>query len=250
MCSSDLLRSQSNLSETVIKALIALLKDEDRYIRRAAAEALGSQSNPSDTVIETLIAFLKDKEWEVRDAAVRALGSQSNLSDTVIKAIIALLKDNVWNVRRAAAKALGSQSHLSDTAIEALIALLKDEDGDVRDAAAGALGSQSNLSDMVLDAIGLSLESQRPAKTIYNVQYIESLYGSLLWRGFREQLSLYADGNGSCIVNQPSGLRRGRFEDGGHKQFLNEVSKGRRLWNTTGYELWNSSPGEGAQQGP
>ena len=171
-------------------------------------------------------------------------------TDTTIDNIVALLKDKDGNVRRAATEALGRQSNLSDTAIDTFVALLKDENRYVRRAATEALGMQSNLSDMVLDAIGLSLESQRPAKTIYNVQYIESLYGSLLWRGFREQLSLYVDGNGSCIVNQPSGLRRGRFEDGSHKQFLNEVSKGRQLWNTSGYELWNSSPGEGAQQRP
>ena len=77
--------------------------------------------------------------------------------------------------------------------------MLKDEDRNARHATAEALESQSNLSDMVLGAIGLSFESERPAKT--NVQYMESLYGSLLWRGFREQLSLYVDDNSSCIIN-------------------------------------------------
>lgn len=71
---------------------------------------------------------------------------------------------------------------------------------------------------------------------------------------FKDQFSLYInDSHGSCIINQPSGFRRASLEHNSqqgsqHDQFLEAVNKGRQLWNTSGYNLWDSFEGEDARQ--
>ncbi|KAK9444494.1 armadillo-type protein [Metarhizium brunneum] len=275
------LGNQSSLSEVAIAALTALLQDEDSYVRSAAAQALGRQSNLSDAAITDLKALLQreecdvryfaaevlgsqwnsldaaiwdlkpllqDKEWSVRSRTAQTLGRQSNLLGAVIATLIALLHDEESYVRSCAAQALGNQSNLSDVAIAALTALLQDKEWHVRSSAAQALGGQANLLDRMLGAVGLLLESDPPAEptsnTFRNSQYVKALYGSLLCCSFREQLSLYVDGDssgGSCIINQPNGIRTASFEESdAYDQFHTAVANGRQLWNIHGYNLWDN----------
>ena len=109
--------------------------------------------------------------------------------------------------------------------------------------AAEAFGRQSNLLDKILQAISLLLESERRGETtdstIGNPEFVGFIYGSLLWRSFREQCSLYI-GHDSCSFSQPSGLRMGSFEHSKTDQILGAVKKYRQLWNVHGHELWDS----------
>lgn len=124
-----------------------------------------------------------------------------------------------------------------------LAALLTDHDKDIRFGAAEALGRQSNLLDKILKAISLLLESERGGETTDsttgNPEFVGIIYGSLLWRRFREQCSLYID-HDSCSFSQPSGLRMGSFEHSKTDQILGAVKKYRQLWNVHGHELWDS----------
>src|SRR5438132_2365049 len=111
---------------TVVRALIARLKDENAGVRAAAARSLGHLSDPR--AVPPLIDVLADSDGEVRSAAVEAL---ADLGDPrAIGPIAGLLKDPVADVKR---NALGALSHFDQAVPTApVLALLDDPDADVR----------------------------------------------------------------------------------------------------------------------
>jgi GTPase SAR1 family protein len=230
---------QSNLPESAIVDLIALLQDKESYVRSAAAEALGRQSNLPESAIADLIALLRDEESHLRSAAARAIGRQSNLPESAIAALIALLQHKESGVRSAAAEAIGRQSNLPESAIAALIALLQHKESDIRSDAAEAIGGQSNVLDQLLETSGVLLISESSTSTTESVSchssFIECLYRPLLWRSFREQSSLYVDGN-HYSVNQQSGLRRiARVHDD-----TSQCEAAQKSVNPSEFDLWGA----------
>lgn len=79
--------SQRQLSDITIAALVELLKDEDNYVRRSAAEAIGKQSTLSDSTMAALVELLKDKDRDVRSSAAEAISTNSALSDNILDAL-------------------------------------------------------------------------------------------------------------------------------------------------------------------
>ena len=114
------------------QALRRALRHRDRRVRREAAEALryeGPEAAPD------LILALRDEDPWVRVAAAGALG-ELRVSEAV-PALIKALEDREWPVRADAALALG---RIRDPeAVPALAVRLQDEDALVRDEAAWAL---------------------------------------------------------------------------------------------------------------
>ena len=86
-----------------VDTLIQKLKDNDKYVRRYAAEALGNIEDARK--VEPLIAALKDKDSFVRWKAVEALWDIKDAR--AVEPLIAALKDKDKNVRCGAAYALG-----------------------------------------------------------------------------------------------------------------------------------------------
>ena len=243
---------QANLPKEIVAAVAALLKDNNTSVRFCAAEALGGQANLPEEIVAAVAALLKDENGFVRFFAAKALGYQVNLPEEIVAAVAALLKDKDWSVRFSAAKALGHQVNLPEAIVAAVAALFKDEDASVRPRAAEALGRRSNLLDKILGSIGLLLESEKQPRTTtstFDPQFVESFYGSLLWRSFRDQSILYIDGR-SCIINQANGVRKACLEKSSlHSQFLTALSKGRQLWNPHGYKLWGNFERDDTPQG-
>jgi len=100
-----------------IEPLIAVLKDRDWCVRKAATEALGKIGDAR--AIESLLAALKDEDENVRIKAAEALG---NIGDArAVEPLIAALKNQ--DVREVATEALGK---IGTPAVEPLIAALKD----------------------------------------------------------------------------------------------------------------------------
>ncbi len=115
--------------------LTALLSAERATLRQSAAEALARQT-PSTEVIPHLLAALKDDDCWVRRAALTAL---ARLGDTTVSGVITpYLNDKAVIVRRSAAYALGALR--AKTALPALKISLTDSDSQVRRNAAWALG--------------------------------------------------------------------------------------------------------------
>src|SRR2546426_695610 len=111
---------------TVVRALIARLKDENAGVRVAAARSLGHLGDPRAML--PLIDVLADSDGEGRSAAVEAL---ADLGDPrAIGPIAGLLKDPVADVKR---NALGALTHFDQGVPTApVVALLDDPDADVR----------------------------------------------------------------------------------------------------------------------
>src|SRR6266566_7758508 len=111
---------------TVVRALIARLKDENAGVRGAAARSLGHLGDPR--AVLPLIDVLADSGPEVRSAAVEAL---ADLADPrAIGPIAGMLKDPVADVKR---NALGALSHFDQGVPTApVVVLLDDPDADVR----------------------------------------------------------------------------------------------------------------------
>lgn len=153
---------------SIMELMVALLADEDREVRLAAARALGghlnSQSNPPDAILEALTAALLADEYQtVREAAANALGNhlrlQSNPPEAILEALAtALLEDKASGVRRAAERALRQEklytghpppahwaSNLSPAILRAMTAELNDKDPDIKQAVARILHRQSSL---------------------------------------------------------------------------------------------------------
>jgi HEAT repeat protein len=115
------------LGALAVEPLIAALKDQYSWTRKAAAEALGEIKDRR--AVEPLIAALKDQYSWARQAASEAL---VKIGAPAVEPLIAALKDK--DVRASATEALVK---IGAPAMEPLIAALKDKD--VRKAAAEAL---------------------------------------------------------------------------------------------------------------
>ena len=130
-----ILRALAETPMNQASRIAELLKDKDRYVRRAAVEALGSLGAKEQAL--AIVERLKDQWSYVRRAAVEALanlGAKEQLS-----AIVERLKDEDSDVRRAAVEALASLG--AKVQAPAIVERLKDEDSAVRRAAVEPLGS-------------------------------------------------------------------------------------------------------------
>ncbi|MBX7221330.1 MAG: HEAT repeat domain-containing protein [Blastocatellia bacterium] len=149
--------------------LIHVLKDNDKEVQAAAAEALGKIGD--QRAVEFLLPSLKHWDVEVRRLTAAALGRIPDARS--VEPLQALAeKDTDGRVRAAAALALGTIG--DQTAIDLLMGRLGDKDPEVRQAAAMSLGRLRNpyatqalvnaLNDDYADvreAIALALEALR-----------------------------------------------------------------------------------------
>ncbi|MEW6619796.1 MAG: HEAT repeat domain-containing protein [bacterium] len=134
--------------KSALPQLIPLLSDAVGYVRSASAEAIGMLGDKS--ALPQLIPLLSDANWFVRSAAVEAIGKLGDKS--ALPQLIPLLSDAEWDVvRSAAAEAIGKLGDKS--VLPKLIPLLNDADGYVCSAAAraiGELGDKSVLPKLIL----------------------------------------------------------------------------------------------------
>ena len=136
--------------EKALKAVGAAAADRAAGVREAAARAL---TRTGAGGLEPLLKLLKDKERTVRAAAAEALGRQDQ--QRARKALAAALDDSYVGVRLAAARSLGT---LKDSASKpALFKLASGDDLITALAAAKALFKLGEVQP-VLDAIARSLE--------------------------------------------------------------------------------------------
>ena len=117
----------------VVEPLIEALKDEESYVRRAAASILGKISDTRP--VEPLIETIKDKYIEVRMSSIRALGQIGD--ERAIKPLIKTLKDKSNEVHNVSTKALVK---IGKPSVDAIIDLIEDQDSKIRKSAIRMLG--------------------------------------------------------------------------------------------------------------
>jgi hypothetical protein len=125
----------ADVTDRIVTALIAALKDPDREVRRNAVHALTGFD--SSRIVEPMIAVLKDEDVELRKRAAIALARHGD--ERAVPALIGALKDADPAVRAYAAQALGAVGDAR--AVDALTAALKDENVAVRRTAIRSLGA-------------------------------------------------------------------------------------------------------------
>jgi len=120
--------------DRVNSSLIALLEDDDYFVRNEALSLFSMGRRKDKRAVEPLIKLLKDKS--LRQEAVHALG-YLNDSRAVEPLTSILLKDKNWMAREGAAWAL--KEIKDNRAVGALILALQDNIGKVRSMSAWAL---------------------------------------------------------------------------------------------------------------
>ena len=113
--------------------LVPLLKDENKGVREAVAEALINIGG--ERIIQDLIPFLRVRDASVRNAAVEIMMS---IAEDSVDSLVPLLKDGNKDIRLFAADILGSSKKLET--VKYLIETLKDKDSNVRNAVVMGLG--------------------------------------------------------------------------------------------------------------
>jgi beta-lactamase regulating signal transducer with metallopeptidase domain len=120
--------------DSVVKALVAALDDENEDVRREALQTLVRFRSP--LAFDPMLAAAKSSDPEIRGHAVFALGQFGDAR--AVPTLTAALKDENADVRGQAAFALGRIG--SADGVVPLIAALKDAAAEVRQQAAFALG--------------------------------------------------------------------------------------------------------------
>ncbi|KAF9980936.1 hypothetical protein BGZ65_004505, partial [Modicella reniformis] len=128
----NILNSYADLQGSVVLALVELLKDEARTIRRAATRLMlhNIEKLPNSAIL-TLTRLLEGDDQDVRRIAVRILGRHVRSSTAARRGA-----DGATRHSRMEAKGRDSLSELSESALQVVIATLIDKDSKVRTSAA------------------------------------------------------------------------------------------------------------------
>jgi len=137
------------------KALLPLLEQEDKNVRRWAVHALGLAGDES--AVGPLIRCLKDRRADVRKEAADALGRIG--TPEAVQALLGALDSRDAETRRATARALARVP--GEQSLSALAALAEDSDETVQLAAVRALGTIGGMQAAV--RLRPALESAKKA---------------------------------------------------------------------------------------
>jgi len=99
---SSTILALARVGQPATQAFQAALRDQDWFVRAAAANSLGQVKDPR--AVKSLINILNDKEWFVRERAAEAL---SKIGEPAVESLIVALKDRNGLVRERAAEVLG-----------------------------------------------------------------------------------------------------------------------------------------------
>ena len=104
MAIAQLNQAPANVDESIVRRLVAALKDPELEVRQNLAFALAKIGSPS---VELLKEALKDTNPDRRAGAAYALGLIGVSARVALPALIELLNDSDTAVRRQASYAIG-----------------------------------------------------------------------------------------------------------------------------------------------
>jgi HEAT repeat protein len=135
----DAVFALSAVGQPAVPHMVALLADEDWWLRAAAADVLGDLGKVArDTVPQLTHALDDESEW-VRRNAIEALGNIGPAASEAVPALSRRLQDPQSWIRHNAAMALAKIGPAATAAIPALRAKIADEEGYASTNAAVAL---------------------------------------------------------------------------------------------------------------
>jgi HEAT repeat protein len=138
---ADLLAHGGPDAREAVPALIAALKDSDRYVRVVAAASLGLvvPKESCDEAVEALGRVLPEG-GTVAATAARAISKFGAKGAPALPALLEAMKDRDSTVRWEAGRTVGKIGAAAKSAVPALVEQMKDESPLVREHAAEALG--------------------------------------------------------------------------------------------------------------
>lgn len=136
-----------------VPVLLVLLKDDDAYVRRRAAEALGHLRPQDEDAVAALIERLSDDNEEVRCEATAALGKIGLPTGPVFVALVRASRDRNEVVRLQAVRGLSKLGTGVGDPIPVLIDRLQDDDELVRWETAEVLGRLGPAAQAALPAL-------------------------------------------------------------------------------------------------
>jgi HEAT repeat protein len=142
--------------------LVDCLRDDDYYIRRAAAGALAHIGVDAAPAVPLLTKALESRDLNDRCYAASALGAIGPQASQAVPGLIELMNDQCGEVRNCAAMALGEIGVAPRAAIDGLAGLLKDPEKRIRISAAMALGELAPASEPAAGALSAVLADHDP----------------------------------------------------------------------------------------
>jgi outer membrane protein assembly factor BamB/HEAT repeat protein len=140
-------------TEWIQPALRRALSDEDVMVAGDAARALGALGPKASPSVRALVTTLSHEDPYVRVYAAEALASVGPKAGVATEELAAALEDLIPGVRWAAGEALASIGPAAQAAVPQLIQALQDEFLYVRICAAGALGSLGPKAQAAREAL-------------------------------------------------------------------------------------------------
>ncbi|KAI1774405.1 armadillo-type protein [Hypoxylon cercidicola] len=232
---ADSLTKQTNLSKTTTIAIAKLIQRGDIMdVKYNASVTLSNQAELSNETTAILVELIKDKSKLIDGTLpIMALRKQTNLSEGVVKAIVEQFGAEHELTVFLAAIVLENQSTLSKNTVTALLNFVRNNDFPF---AAKALGQRSTLFDKVLGFFRFGPESDRSTEstssTSLDLQIIESLYVTFLYRSFGEQCWSYIK-DGKLVINLPNESLTIPLVDGGSSCLTAIDGTRRSLWRAS-----------------
>lgn len=147
-------KAGSGARDKVTPVLSEALKDSDKSVRVAAAEALNSLSTGQSSDLPIFAALLKNQQdAEIRVQGARGLAKLGREAKPALADLLAAGKDSDKMVRKAAIEALIAFGPEARNAVPVYTEALKDSDKDLRKAALQALAKMGAESKNAVPAI-------------------------------------------------------------------------------------------------
>jgi HEAT repeat protein len=211
------------IEEATASLLTGLLKDEDRYLRRYAAEQLAGMPEQAHVAWQSLVDLVTDQDRGVGQAAAEALAAlgprgnaakpallelsrpdQEDLlagdfaadallsmeltSQERVSVLIRLLDARQWKLRLKAAKTLSSMGPEAKRALPALVESIEDQDYRIGREALGALGAMGPEAKAALPTV---IATARDAQRKFHIRVAATLALGAI--GTEEAIPVLAD---------------------------------------------------------
>jgi len=167
----------SRFGSPAVPSLVRTLqKDENPFVRVAAARALAEIHPVASSVVFVLINSLKDPDDNVRPAAVNALGQLGADAKAAIGPLIAVShRDAEVLTRQRSLQALESIGHGSKESLPGLVDNLKANEADIRRESVIALGEADVPVDGSIALLALALKDTEVTVRLSAVQAATAL---------------------------------------------------------------------------
>ncbi|KZF19150.1 ARM repeat-containing protein [Xylona heveae TC161] len=153
---------QSVLPEKISRAVAFQLDNAGLHARKSLLERLQTNVYIPEIILQAIAAWLNDDNPGIRITTLNVLAVQRRRSEPVFLTIASQLNNSNYLIRRAAINALSNGHSLPENIFPAIVTRLGDDEPRVRESALHALRKQPTLPATILHAIATRLDDDVP----------------------------------------------------------------------------------------